>query len=76
MGGAVTLAIVLVVLVVIFIIYKRRRQAPKLSTDVVAVDAVQMQNRSPGEHSQDNQVHCMLYVLLDVALNWIIQNGK
>jgi hypothetical protein len=52
-GGAVTFAIVLVVLVVIFIIYKRRRQAPKLSTDVVAVDAVEMQNQ---EQLQNNQV--------------------
>ncbi len=56
MGVAVTLAIVLVVLVVLVLLYKRRHQASKLSTNVLAVETVEMQNQSPAEPSQDNQV--------------------
>ncbi len=57
MGVAVTLAIALVhVLVVLVLLYKRRRQASKLSTNVLAVETVEMQSQSPTEPSQDNQV--------------------
>jgi negative regulator of sigma E activity len=54
-GAAVTLAIVLVVIFVIQI-YKRRRQASKLSSSVLAVDTIEMQNETAPEASQNNQV--------------------
>jgi hypothetical protein len=53
-GAAVTLAIVLVVIFVIQI-YKRRRHASKLSSSVLAVDTIEMQNET--EASQNNQVN-------------------
>ena len=57
-GAGLTLVIVLVVLIVIQI-YKRRRQARKASSSVLAVETVEMQNQSPAEPSQNNQV-CIL----------------
>ena len=54
-GAAVTLAIVLVVIFVIQI-YKRRRHASKLSSSVLAVDTIEMQNETAPEASQNNQV--------------------
>ena len=54
-GAAVTLAIVLVVIFAIQI-YKRRRQASKLSSSVLAVDTIEMQNETAPEASQNNQV--------------------
>jgi hypothetical protein len=62
-GAAVTLAIVLFGLIVIKI-YKRLRQAKKTSTRILAVDTVKMQNQSPAESSQNDQV-CIL--------NWRVQ---
>ena len=54
-GAAVTLAIVLVVIFAIQI-YKRRRQASKSSSSVLAVDTIEMQNETAPEASQNNQV--------------------
>ena len=54
-GVAVTLFVVLVVFVSIWF-YIRRRQPPKLSTGVLKVDTIEMQNETPPESSPNNQV--------------------
>ena len=54
-GVAATLVGVLVVLALIRI-YKRRRQAPKLSTGVLEVDTIEMQDGTSPGPSQNNQV--------------------
>ena len=57
-GAGVTLVIGLFVLIVIQI-YKRRRQAWKASSNVPAVDTVEMGNQSPAPRAQlgqNNQV--------------------
>ena len=67
-GTAVTLAIVLFVLFVMQI-YKRRRQAKKASSSVLAVETVEMQNQSPAtraELGQDNQVYVYINISLSV----------
>ena len=55
-GVAATLVVVLVVLVLIRI-HKRRRQAPKLSTGVLKVDTIEMQDGTSSGPSQNNQVY-------------------
>ena len=65
-GAGVTLVIELVVLIV-KLLYKRRRQATKASGSVLAVETVAMQNRSPAEPSQNNQV---------CVLNRTVQKGQ
>ena len=52
-GAAATLAIVFVVFG-LFLLYKRRRQASKLSAG--AIESVEMKNKTPPDASQDNQV--------------------
>ena len=64
-GVVVTLAIVLIVLFVIQIIYKRRRHASKLSTSGLAVDTVEMQDKTSSEAAQNNQVKFSAGRLLD-----------
>ena len=54
-GVAATLAVVLVVLVLIWF-NKRRRQTRKLSTGVLKVDTIEMQNGTAPELSPNNQV--------------------
>ena len=51
-----TLVVVLVVLVLIRV-HKRRRQTPKLSTGVLKVDTIEMQDGTSPGPSQNNQVY-------------------
>ncbi len=65
-GAGVTLVIGLFVLIVIQI-YKRRRQAKKTSSNVRAVDTVEMENQSPApraELDQSNQVCVYISIIL------------
>ena len=55
-GAAVTLALVLAILLLIWFC-KRRRQAPKLSTGVLEVNTIEMQNELTPESSSNNQVY-------------------